>query len=101
MIDYQLPSISHQLPIKDWELKIKDKINDKKLKEVCQEFEAFFLYYILKEARKTIPKNELFYGGIYEDFFIEMFDEELARHLARANALGVAQIIYKQISGVK
>lgn len=75
-----------------------EKKDDKKLKEICQEFESIFLYYLLKEMRNTVPKTGLLDGGRAEEFFQEMLDEELSKHLSRANGIGIAQMLYKQLS---
>ncbi len=79
-------------------LRTEDKKDDKKLKGTLQEFESIFLYYLLKEMRNTVHRTGLLDGGRAEEFFQEMLDEELSKNLARANGIGIAQMLYKQLS---
>jgi len=68
------------------------------LKKAAQEFESFFIYYLLKEMRKTVPQNPMFHGGRAEEIFQEMLDERLALTFAQAGGIGLAPIIYQQLS---
>ncbi len=68
------------------------------LKKACQDFEAFFIYYLLKVMRKTIPKTKLFYGGIAQDIYTSILDEQLAKKAGETNSLGLAILLYQQLS---
>lgn len=71
---------------------------DAKLKKACKDFESFFLYYLLKEMRASIPKDE----GIMEvsraqEFYQDMFDEKVADKMASSKGMGLASTLYKQV----
>lgn len=66
--------------------------------KACQEFEALFIYYLLKEARKTVSVDE----GILpqtraEEIFKEMFDEYLSLEISRSGGIGLRKIYEKYV----
>jgi flagellar protein FlgJ len=69
-----------------------------RLMEAARDFEAVFLSQVLKQMRGTIEKEELFHGGMGEDFFTEMMDEELAKRIASRQSTGIAEMLYRQLS---
>ncbi|MFH1539781.1 MAG: rod-binding protein [bacterium] len=74
--------------------------DDKKLLYAAEEFESFFIYMLLKEMRKTVPKSELFHGGRAEEIWQDMMDEEIGKQIAHTPGmgLGIAEMIYRQLS---
>lgn len=86
---------NNQLPITNNE----SKKQDKKLISAVQDFESFFLYSLLKEMRKTIPKDELFGGGREEEFFTDLLDEEVGKALAARGGIGLSAMLYKEFGG--
>ncbi|HDD35360.1 MAG TPA: flagellar biosynthesis protein FlgJ [Candidatus Desulfofervidus auxilii] len=76
----------------------KKQVESQALKRACKEFESFFIYYLLKVMRKTVPKVELFYGGLAQDIYTSMLDEELAKKAANIGGLGLANLLYQQLS---
>lgn len=76
-----------------------EKSEDKaKLWEACQEFESVFVYQMLKKMRETIPKNELFNGGMGEEVFQGLLDEETAKNLSSNGGMGLAKMIFEQMT---
>ena len=73
---------------------------DKQLKKVSQDFESIFLSYMLKQMRKTVPEDPLFGNSTAKRIFYEMYDEAVAKELARAGGIGLAIILYKQLSQI-
>ena len=71
------------------------------LRRACQEFEAVFTTYLLKSMRKTIPRTESMDGGLREDIYTAMMDEEVARAVAKGPGIGLAAAIYRQLSQSK
>ena len=67
------------------------------LYKACQEFESVFIAYLLKSMRKTIPKAEFMNGGLREDMYLAMMDEEISRVVAKGPGMGLAASIYRQI----
>ncbi len=64
-----------------------------KLKEVAEEFEAIFVKMLLKEMKKTVPKNSFLHGGTVEDIFEDMLYSEYSKKMAKNMNLGIAEKI--------
>ncbi len=81
---------------------INDKINseeDKKLREVSEEFEAIFVKQLLDGMEKTIDrKNSMFHGGNAEEIFRGMLNEKTAQNMAATGDFGIAKMLYEQLS---
>jgi len=77
-----------------------DKLSDSKKKELkkleatCKDFESIFAFQMMKEMRKTVPKNGLNHGGWAEDIFRDMLDQERAKSVS----LGVGNMLFKELS---
>lgn len=76
-----------------------DTPKERKLKETCQDFEAIIIQQMLTAMRKTIPKDGLFSSGYAEDMYQSMYDEGLSKEIASGRGLGLADVLYKQLSG--
>lgn len=77
---------------------LQSKEDDKRLMDVCKEFESVFLYMMLKEMRKTVPDNDGFVEKSQGTrIFEEMHLEELSKEMSKAdNGLGIAKMLYNQ-----
>jgi murein DD-endopeptidase MepM/ murein hydrolase activator NlpD len=75
------------------------KEEEKKLREACSEFEALFIYMVMKQMRKTIPQTKLIDGGKGEEIFTSMMDEELSRQMSLRQGLGLKDVLVEQLSG--
>ncbi|MDI6638658.1 MAG: rod-binding protein [Bacillota bacterium] len=71
---------------------------DAELRKACEELESVFLEQLLKEMRRTVPKDDLFGGGRGEDVFQSMFDQEIAKKMAGRGGIGLAEILVRQLS---
>jgi len=71
------------------------------LHRACQDFESVFVAYLLKSMRKTVPRTELMNGGLSEDTYLSMMDDEIARAVAKGPGIGLAAAIYRQLSQAK
>ena len=69
------------------------------LKAVASEFEALFLQMALKSMRdaQNSLKSDMF-SGAEADHYEEMYDKQLALHLAQSGNLGLADAIVRQMS---
>ncbi len=76
-----------------------DKAKEAKLKKACHDFEAIMLKQMLTTMRKSVPHDGLFKTGYTGDMYDSMRDEQLARNLASGRGIGIADLLYKQISG--
>ncbi len=79
-----------------------NKIENKEkedLKKVSQDFEALFLKKLFDEMDKTVDrKNSLFDGGNAEEIFRGMLNDERAKSISKSGGIGLADLIYKQLS---
>lgn len=74
---------------------------DPKLRKACQEMETYFLSHLLKSMRSTVSSTDLFGSEKEEALFRDMLDDEVAKCAAKANGIGIADMLYKQLSGVQ
>jgi peptidoglycan hydrolase FlgJ len=70
------------------------------LDRACRDFESLFVHYMLKEMRKTVPKDGLLNGGQGEQIYSEMLDSEMASQISRQGGIGLASVIYSQAAGL-
>jgi flagellar protein FlgJ len=81
--------------------KAKDS-EDKKLRKACADFEAFFVYYMLKTMRETVPKSNFLGNSAGTDTYNMMMDQRIAESVAnRGNGLGMKKMILDQMSKIK
>jgi flagellar protein FlgJ len=75
-----------------------DAVQDKKLRQVCTEFESIFLYNLFKEMRRTIPKPSLLPSAPGKDTYEMMFDQKVAEDLSRrGEGIGLQKVLYEQL----
>ena len=85
---------------------LKETINgkkpvDKALMDVCYEMESLFVGKMLKEMRKNVEKNEWTHGGFAEEIFEDMLYDEYALNMSRNSNLGLAKMLYEEMSRFK
>jgi len=68
------------------------------IKKASKEFEAFFIYYLLKIMRKTIPESGLLGSGVEKEIFTSIMDEKIANSMAERGGLGLADFFLKNSS---
>lgn len=85
----KLESAAKQLP--------SDK-DDQKLRATCKEMESVFLNYMLTQMRSTVPKVTLMGDNSKTDIMQSMLDGELSKNMAQAGGIGIADMIYRQLS---
>jgi murein DD-endopeptidase MepM/ murein hydrolase activator NlpD len=70
------------------------------LKKVAQEFEAVFIAQLLKIMRETIEESGMEgSGGFGKSIYTDLFDQEVALSMASRGALGIGDIIYRNLTG--
>ena len=77
--------------------RLKEK-RDEKLMNVCIEMESLFVARMLREMRNTVHKNALLHGGFAEEVFEDMLYDEYALKLSRNSNLGLAKMLYEELS---
>ncbi|MBK35697.1 MAG: hypothetical protein CME26_09245 [Gemmatimonadetes bacterium] len=71
---------------------------DEKLRKTAEEFESIFLFQMLKQVRNAMHKEEFLNGGMAEEMFTGMLDEEYAKVMAKSRSTGIAEVLYQQLS---
>ena len=71
---------------------------ERKIRKISQEFEAIFLSFMLKGMRKSVPEGGVLSPGAVHDLYRQMFDEEIGRSLAKSGGVGLADVIYRELS---
>ena len=74
-----------------------NKVEDKKLMDVCIDMESLFVAKMLKEMKKTVHKTEWLNGGYAEEVFEDMLYDEYALQLSKNSSLGLAEMIYREL----
>lgn len=80
------------------ELSKRQSSSQKALQEAAEQFEAIFLQHLLEEMRRTVPENDLFGDRRAEKIFQSMLDQEMAINSSQAQSVGLAKMIYEQMS---
>ncbi|MZP28202.1 hypothetical protein GTO91_00490 [Heliobacterium undosum] len=70
----------------------------KRLREACQEFEALYIHQMLKGMRSTVPKSDLIEEAPGRKIWESMLDEEYAKSMAKREEVGLAKMLYKELS---
>jgi Rod binding domain-containing protein len=69
-----------------------------RLQRAAQDFEALFLGYLMKSMRAASPAGDEG-GGFGGDMMMSLADMQFAQHLSRSRPLGVADMVYKSVTG--
>ena len=71
---------------------------DAKLMATCKDMEAVFLNLMLTRMRATVPKNNLLGDQSQIETMQSLLDTEMTKNLSQAGGVGLAQMLYKQLS---
>jgi len=74
-----------------------DKNQAKELRQACEKFEAVFISKLWQEMRKTVPKEGYLHAK-QEEQYLSMFDRDFAEKMAASGGIGLADMIYDQLS---
>lgn len=82
--------------------KAKNSKDDAALMKTCQEFESLFVNMMMKTMKQATlldeednQFNEKSYG---REMFEDMKDEEMSKKIAQGGGIGIAKLMYKQLS---
>jgi flagellar protein FlgJ len=68
------------------------------LKEVAKQFESLFTQMLLKSMRDANKSfGESMFGSEQTEFYQDMFDNQMAMHLAQGRGLGLADMLVRQL----
>jgi murein DD-endopeptidase MepM/ murein hydrolase activator NlpD len=71
------------------------------LTKAAQEFESLFVGYLLKIMRETLEETGGEDSGFGRQIYTELFDQEVARSIARQGVLGIADMIEGRLSAAQ
>lgn len=77
--------------------KAQESKDDTKLKETCKDMEAMFLNMMMADMRKTVQKSKLV-DDSKEEIMTSMLDAEMTKNMASAGGMGLADMLYRQLS---
>jgi flagellar protein FlgJ len=72
--------------------------DDKKLKEACKDFESIFVNILFKEMRSSVPESDLMPKSFATQTFEDMLDEKISGNISKGSGIGIADMMYKQMS---
>jgi flagellar protein FlgJ len=72
--------------------------DNSKLKTVCRDMEAVFLNILMQKMRDTVPKSGLTGDTSGEDVMRSMLDTEMTKEMAKAGGIGLADMMYRQLT---
>ncbi|MBZ0254576.1 rod-binding protein [bacterium] len=84
--------------LKSQSLDQKKEMSDKEMHDVADKFEAMILRQMLKEMRKSVPKEDGFFGDSHAmNMYMDMSDDNLAKSLAENSSFGLDESIYNEL----
>ena len=73
------------------------KMDDRRMRAIADEFETLIMRQLLKEMRKTVPHEGYIEQSFSTEMYMEIVDDHLARQLAESNELGLDRMIYEEL----
>ena len=74
-----------------------DEARRAKMRQACEGFESIFIQKMWEQMRATLPKEGLMKSK-EEEFWMSMYDQELARSVTSAGGIGLADMMMRQMS---
>lgn len=76
--------------------------NNKKLMEVCKDFESIFVNQVFKAMRSTVNnKNNILHGGYAEEVFSDMLYENYSKLVSQKSDFGFGKMLYDHLTTIK
>jgi flagellar protein FlgJ len=74
---------------------------DEALMQAAQQFESIFMHMLIKSMRKAedVLASDSPFNSNYTKFYRDMYDQQIASDMSSKGALGLADLIYKQLGG--
>jgi len=76
-----------------------DEPEKQRLQKAARDFEAVFVAYMFKNMRNSVEKSGLLGDGFGGDMMDSLLDMELGRQMSRSSSLGVAEMLWRKITG--
>ena len=87
----------HSQKIKSLKDRDLTKLTDKKIREIAEEFESFFVSQVLEYITKGIKTDGIFGGGPAEGIYKSMMNEQYGKTIAARGGFGVGDMLYRDI----
>lgn len=71
--------------------------NPARQKMALQEYEHYFLYTMLEEMQKSVPKGGILDSGPEMGYYQDMLNDTLSGEMAKSGQMGIAKMIGNQI----
>lgn len=72
---------------------------DARLLEACQEFESLLVSQLLSGMRTNSLKSDFLEKGTEDEMFGGMLDQEIARTVSHQEGIGLANLLFEQLTG--
>lgn len=69
-----------------------------KMRDACREFESYFLSYMFKAMRRTVPESGFISGGDAEEMFQDMYADAISQEAAKGPGIGIGDMLYRDLS---
>ncbi|MBX7256790.1 MAG: rod-binding protein [Candidatus Hydrogenedentes bacterium] len=66
-------------------------------KLALQEYEHYFVFTLLQEMQKSVPKGTLFGNDPDSDYYREMLNDTLSGEIAKSGQFGIAKLMEQQL----
>lgn len=73
------------------------KKTDKQMRETADQFEEIIIRQLLKEMRKTVPKEGILEDSHATEMYTDMVDDNLAKEMAEGRALGISDMVFADL----
>ncbi|HXC60706.1 MAG TPA: rod-binding protein, partial [Steroidobacteraceae bacterium] len=68
------------------------------IRETAKQFESLFTTMMLKSMRQATPRDaDSLFGSDQQDFYQDMFDQQLSVQLSKGKGLGLADVLVRQL----
>lgn len=67
---------------------------DEEMLKACKEFEQYFIEQVIKEVKKTIPKDDLLGDNEYMNMFEDQMFQGVAEKITESGEIGLAKQLY-------
>ena len=76
---------------------VEQSVRRRELLRASQEFESYFLSYLMKVMRETVPKGALTANRM-GDMFYSFYDEEISKRAAQAGGIGLSDYVLDTVA---
>ncbi len=71
--------------------------NPEDIQKAAQEYESYFLTYLMKSMRNTVPKGSLTANPMGEAYY-SFYDEEIGKRAAQSGGIGLSDFVLSSLA---